>query len=43
MLDEDWKEFVDALVQAKRHLGHAWGILDGTDGPANGSEHALAR
>ena len=41
MLDEDWKEFVDALVQAKRHLGHAWGILDGTDGATNGSEHAL--
>ena len=41
MLDEDWKEIVTSLVEAKRDLGHAWAILDGTDGPAPGSEHAL--
>jgi hypothetical protein len=39
--DEDWKEFVEALVDAKRCLGNAWRVLDGTDGSANGSEHAL--
>lgn len=41
MSDEDWKEFVGALVDAKRALGAAWAVLDGTDGPAQGSEHAL--
>jgi hypothetical protein len=39
--DADWKVFVDALVDAKRSLGGAWQLLDGTDGPAPGSEQAL--
>jgi hypothetical protein len=41
MEDEQWKEFVDALVDAKRSLSNAWAILDGTDGAATGSEPAL--
>lgn len=41
MEDADWKVLVDSLVEAKRCLGHAWQILDGTDGAAGGSEHAL--
>jgi hypothetical protein len=41
MEDELWKEFVDALVDAKRSLSEAWSILDGTDGAATGSEPAL--
>jgi hypothetical protein len=28
-------------VDAKRCLGNAWHVLDGTDGAASGSEHAL--
>jgi hypothetical protein len=43
MEDEYWKEFVEHLVQAKRELGRAWSILDGTDGAAEESEKALAR
>ncbi len=39
--DDDWKTFVEALVDAKRSLGDAWQILDGTDGAASGSEQAL--
>ncbi len=39
--DSDWKDFVDALVEAKRCLGHAWHVLDGTDGGAGGTEQAL--
>ena len=41
MEDGDWKDFVDALVEAKRSLRQAWEILDGTDGAASGSEQAL--
>ena len=41
MEDEQWREFVDALVDAKRSLSNAWAILDGTDGAATGSEPAL--
>jgi hypothetical protein len=36
-----WQEFVEALVEAKRCLGNAWQVLDGTDGAASGSEAAL--
>jgi hypothetical protein len=36
-----WQETVAALVEAKRCLGTAWQILDGTDGAASGVEHAL--
>jgi hypothetical protein len=39
--DADWKDFVDSLVDAKRCLGNAWQVLDGTDGGAGGTEHAL--
>jgi hypothetical protein len=41
MEDTDWKVFVNSLVEAKRCLGQAWQVLDGTDGAATGSEHAL--
>ena len=41
MEDEDWKDFVSHLVQAKRELARAWSILDGTDGAAPESERAL--
>ena len=41
MENEDWQEIVDALVNAKRQLRAAWGVLDGTDGAADGVEHAL--
>jgi len=41
MEDDDWKAFVESLVDAKRCLGNAWQVLDGTDGAANGSEQAL--
>ena len=41
MEDTDWKEFVNSLVEAKRCLGQAWQVLDGTDGAAAGSEQAL--
>jgi hypothetical protein len=41
MEDARWKEFVEALVGAKRSLAEAWSILDGTDGAASGSEPAL--
>jgi hypothetical protein len=39
--DADWKNFVESLVNAKRCLGNAWQVLDGTDGAAGGSEQAL--
>jgi hypothetical protein len=39
--DAEWKELVNSLVAAKRCLGAAWATLDGTDGAAAGSEHAL--
>jgi hypothetical protein len=39
--DADWKDFVDSLVDAKRCLGNAWQVLDGTDGGAGGAEQAL--
>ncbi len=42
MDDLSWKEFAEALVDAKRSLREAWEILDGTDGAASGSEPALA-
>lgn len=41
MLDEDWEEIVDALVDAKRKLATAWSVLDGVDGSAPGVEEAL--
>jgi hypothetical protein len=41
MLDDDWKEFVTSLVEAKRSLASAWSILDGIDGAAPGGEQAL--
>lgn len=41
MSNEDWQEFVEALVGAKRCLAEAWQILDGTDGAAPGAEPAL--
>ena len=41
MEDADWKDFVNSLVDAKRCLGRAWQVLDGTDGAAAGSEQAL--
>jgi hypothetical protein len=41
MLDEDWKEIVAALVEAKRDLATAWSVLDGVDGSAPGVEEAL--
>ena len=41
MQDADWKGFVASLVDAKRCLGNAWHVLDGTDGGAGGSEQAL--
>lgn len=41
MEDTDWKNFVTSLVDAKRCLGQAWQVLDGTDGAAAGSEQAL--
>ena len=41
MLDEDWKEIVAALVEAKRDLATAWSVLDGVDGAAPGVEEAL--
>ena len=41
MQDDDWKNFVDSLVAAKRCLGNAWQVLDGTDGAASGGEQAL--
>lgn len=41
MEDDAWKDFVASLVEAKRCLGTAWQVLDGTDGAASGSEQAL--
>jgi hypothetical protein len=39
--NEDWQEIVVSLVDAKRALSNASGILDGVDGSAPGVEHAL--
>jgi hypothetical protein len=41
MDNDDWQEIVGSLVDAKRCLRGAWELLDGTDGAANGVEHAL--
>lgn len=41
MEDAQWKEFVSALVDAKRSLSEAWSILDGTDGAAPETQAAL--
>jgi hypothetical protein len=41
MENEEWQEFVESLVAAKRRLAQAWGLLDGIDGAAPGVEHAL--
>ena len=41
MEDDDWKQFVEHLVQAKRELAGAWRILDGTDGADPDSEVAI--
>ena len=42
MEDAEWKQFVEHLVQAKRELASAWGILDGTDGADPASEVAVS-
>ena len=42
MENQDWQEIVESLVDAKRCLAKAWQILDGTDGAANGVEHAIS-
>ena len=39
MENQDWQELVEGRRQ--RALAHAWQILDGTDGSASGTEHAL--
>ncbi len=36
MENKEWQEFVESLVDAKRQLAHAWGLLDGIDGAAPG-------
>jgi hypothetical protein len=41
MENQEWQEIVESLVDAKRRLARAWGILDGTDGAASGVEQAL--
>ena len=41
MENADWQEFVESLVEAKRCLGNAWQVLDGTDGAGAGTEQAL--
>lgn len=41
MENESWQQMVESLVGAKRCVAHAWQILDGTDGPADGVEAAL--
>jgi hypothetical protein len=41
MENQEWKEVVEALVDAKRCLANAWQILDGADGAASGVEHSL--
>ena len=41
MKGEEWEELVNSLVAAKRCLAAAWATLDGTDGAAAASEHAL--
>jgi hypothetical protein len=41
MENQEWKEIVGALVDAKRCLASAWQMLDGTHGAASGVEHAL--
>ena len=41
MEDADSKQFAGHLVQAKRELAAAWGILDGTDGADPDSEVAI--
>jgi hypothetical protein len=40
--DTEWKHFVQHLVQAKRELASAWGVLDGTDGADSDSEAAVS-
>ena len=42
MDNETWQEFVGHLVDAKRSLGQAWMILDGTDGPAPGADRGFS-
>lgn len=41
MENDDWQEFVEHLVEAKRELARAWNILDGTDGAAERTEEAV--
>jgi hypothetical protein len=41
MDNEEWQEFVESLVAAKRCLRNAWQILDGIDGTGPGVEQAL--
>ena len=42
MENQDWQDIIEALVDAKRCLGTAWQILDGTDGAAPGVEQAFS-
>jgi len=41
MENQEWREIVEALVDAKRCPASAWQSLDGTDGAAAGVEPAL--
>jgi hypothetical protein len=41
MENQEWQEFVGALVDAQRCLANAWQILDGTDGAASDVEEAI--
>lgn len=42
MSNEEWQEFVEALVETKRALAEAWTILDGADGATPQTEDALS-
>jgi hypothetical protein len=43
MSNQEWLEFIEHLVDAKRQLGRAWSVLDGTDGAAEETERAFSR
>ena len=43
MTNEEWQEFVENLVNAKRRLAAAWSVLDGTDGATKEAERAFSR
>lgn len=42
MTDREWQEFVSALVNAKRSLAQALGVLEELEGPAAGVEQSLS-